>query len=126
MCVMGVLVESQRVRRGHRFYPEAWQWAGIPGLLGQDGLGDRAIVFLHYFVAGCDWWVSEVDAATGEAFGWADLGCGEFGYICLPELEAVTVGGLVVERDLDWAPVPLWQALGRAQPHSRPMVSQPS
>ena len=73
----------------------------------QDGKGDQAIVYLHYFVGGCDWWITEKDIGfaddahgTGQiqAFGLVDLGYGpELGYISLPEVFSVGA-----ELDLHW------------------------
>jgi hypothetical protein len=57
----------------------------------------------HYFVGGCDWYVAELDPETGDAFGYADLGHGEWGYFNLVEMErTVASGWLVVERELDF------------------------
>lgn len=103
--------ESQRVRRGHAFYPTAQEVAGIPRMYAtEDVRAADKILHLHYFVGGCDWWFAEYDPATGEGFGYACLGDpqnAEWGYTDLAELEAVSVhGGLaVVERDLHWTPV---------------------
>ena len=33
----------------------------MPATYGQDGLGEAAVVHLHYFMAGMDWWVTEKD-----------------------------------------------------------------
>lgn len=65
----------------------------------QDGLGDDAIVALHYFKHSADFWITEKDmgdAITGDtrqiqAFGIANLegtgiGEGELGYISIEEL----------------------------------------
>lgn len=64
---------------------------------------------VHYFAGGCDWWLVEYDPAEGLAYGYACLGDpagAEWGYIHLPELEAVCDrdGLVVVERDLTWTP----------------------
>lgn len=65
-----------------------------------------ALVMLHYFVGGCDWWITELDSdpdGTGQhqAFGYADLGHGpELGYISIVELVATRT----VELDLHWVP----------------------
>lgn len=116
--------ETQRARRGHGFYPPAMSvdpWTGravpMPALYATERQpAAQKVLHVHYFVGGCDWWVAEYDPATGTAFGYACLGdpdLAEWGYVDLPELEALTVhGGLVVvERDLHWRPVPA----GRAQ-----------
>lgn len=74
----------------------------MPKTYEQDGLGDQAVVHLHYFKGGCDWYVTEKDmeADQVQAFGYADLGYGgELGYISLME---ITLAG--VELDLYWTP----------------------
>src|ERR1035437_4871530 len=47
------------------FYDKAVQLSKIittmPKVPEQDGKGDKAIVHLHYFKAGCDWWITEKD-----------------------------------------------------------------
>lgn len=101
--------ETQRRRRGHDFYPPAG--SQIPGMYAQDGLPDEDhVVYVHYFAASGDWWITELDPDTGEAFGYVKMAANpegaEWGYVYLPELETVNVlGGLViVERDLHWEP----------------------
>jgi len=71
----------------------------------QDGKGKDAIVHLHYFRGGMDWYITEKDMENEQhqAFGWADLGHGgEFGYISIEELKANNI-----EMDLFWEPKPL-------------------
>jgi len=69
----------------------------------QDGKGDDAIVYLHYFLGGADWFITEkdIEAEQSQAFGLADLfnDGGELGYISIVEL--VQNG---VELDLFWTP----------------------
>jgi hypothetical protein len=69
----------------------------------QDGKGDDAIVYLHYFLGGADWFITEKDMEDEQyqAFGLADLfnDGGELGYISIVEL--VQNG---VELDLFWTP----------------------
>lgn len=84
----------------------------MPQTYAQDGLGDEALVSLHYFIGGCDWWITEKDAGSAEdspadfqsqAFGVADIGYGpELGYISLPEI--LRSGA---ELDLHFTPRPL-------------------
>lgn len=55
-----------------------------------DGQGDQAVVHLHYFTGGADWYITERDCETEQlqAFGLADLygDGGELGYISVVEL----------------------------------------
>ena len=79
----------------------------MPQTYEQDGLGDQAIVSLHYFSGGCDWYITERDSdPDGEgqiqAFGYANLGDdqnAELGYISIVELI-----GAGVELDLYFTP----------------------
>jgi len=76
----------------------------MPETYEQDGKGDDAIVYLHYFNGGQDWYITERDMelnCQAQAFGFADLGSGsgEIGYISIEELK--TNG---VEIDLHWTP----------------------
>ena len=68
-----------------------------------DGQGDAAVAYLHYFLGGCDWYITEKDMEEGEqlqAFGLANLGYGaELGYISISE---ITKAG--AELDLHWTP----------------------
>lgn len=45
----------------------------IPSLYKQDGKGNNAVAYLHYFVGGIDWWVTEYDRSTGKMFGLSNL-----------------------------------------------------
>ena len=66
---------------------------------------EEKIIHLHFFIAGCDWYVAEYD---GEDlfFGFAiinnDLGCAEWGYVSFEELRDLAVGFVQVDRDLYW------------------------
>lgn len=74
----------------------------MPGVRGQEGKGDDAIVHLHYFTGGCDWHITEKDgsAEQHQAFGMANIGFGgEVGYISIQELIENRV-----ELDLYWTP----------------------
>jgi hypothetical protein len=85
---------AERVRNMHKTYE-------------QDGKGDEAIVHLHYFHPnGFDWYITEKDMGDGtedttqyQAFGYADMGFPELGYISIAELAANNV-----ELDLYWTP----------------------
>ncbi len=80
----------------------------MPRTYETDGQGDKAIVYLHYFTAGCDWWIIErdVEKEQFQAFGFAclngDTDNAELGYISLKE---ITDCG--AELDLYFEPRPL-------------------
>lgn len=86
----------------------------MPVTYEQDGLGDDAIVHLHYFAGGANWYITEKDMSgdgTLQAFGWAELfpGEGEFGYISIADL----VRSPRVELDLHWTPRTLRECKGQ-------------
>jgi len=68
----------------------------------QDGKGDDAVVYLHYFRGGMDWFITEKDMEDEQhqAFGMADIGYGgSLGYISLVELMENNI-----ELDFHWTP----------------------
>ena len=75
----------------------------MPKIYDQDGKGDNAVAYLHYFKGNMDWYITEKDIQPEQlqAFGLADLGNGEpeIGYISITEL--VDHG---VELDLHFIP----------------------
>lgn len=74
----------------------------MPKTYETDGQGDKAVVVLHYFLGGCDWYITEKDMEDEQlqAFGLADLGYGgELGYISIDEITR-----LGAELDLHWTP----------------------
>lgn len=84
----------------------------MPKIYEQNGKGEDAIVSLHYFKRGADWWITEKDSGdSGEdmlaeqhqAFGMVDLGLFEnglsLGYISIVELMENHV-----EIDYHWTP----------------------
>ena len=84
----------------------------MPKVYEQDGKGDEAVAYLHYFTGGMDWYITERDTIEiqDQAFGLADLGCGaELGYISIVEL--IQNG---VELDLHWEPKTLGAIKGGA------------
>ncbi len=69
----------------------------------QEGKGEKAEIHLHYFVGGCDWFVTEIDTSAEteqlQAYGLVNLGHGlEYGYISIADL--LKING--VEIDLYW------------------------
>jgi hypothetical protein len=79
----------------------------MPKTYEQDGKGDQAIAYLHYFIGGANWYITEKDMEDGvsQAFGLANLsgdatGIGaELGYISITELRQVNA-----ELDLYFEP----------------------
>lgn len=80
----------------------------MPKTYEQDGKGDEAIVHLHYFLGGSDWYITEKDMNGGieQAFGYAILNgddeCAELGYISIQEITAYGA-----ELDLHFTPCTL-------------------
>lgn len=88
----------------------------IPALYAQEGAEDP-VVYLHLFscISGWDWYITEYDPATGEAFGLVKGFEIEWGYVYIPELEGVNraKGFNVVERDERFSPAPASLIEGR-------------
>lgn len=88
----------------------------IPALYAQEGAEDP-VVYLHLFscISGWDWYITEYDPATGEAFGLVKGFETEWGYVYIPELEGVNraKGFNVVERDERFSPAPASLIEGR-------------
>lgn len=84
----------------------------MPKTYGQDGMGDKAIAYMHYFKGSGDWHITEKDMEDEQlqAFGLADLGYGgELGYISIREL--IDAG---VELDLNWTPKTIGEIKGKS------------
>ena len=80
----------------------------MPKTYEQDGKGEDAIVYLHYFIGSSDWWIYEKDkeAEQHQAFGLVRLNSydPELGYISIVELLENNV-----ELDLHWTPKTIGQ-----------------
>lgn len=94
--------------------------ATLPALYAQDGKGMEAIVHVKFFnpCGAATWYITEGSEEDGDwrFFGLCDLfgDGGELGYVMLSELQSVRLmGGLKIERDLYWTPVPLSQVKGK-------------
>lgn len=78
--------------------------SSMPVTYQQDGKGDEAVVYLHYFYGNSDWYITEKDVEGGvqQAFGYAvlngDMDCAELGYISISELVGLVNAN--VELDL--------------------------
>jgi len=71
----------------------------MPKTYAQDGKGENAIVYLHYFLGDFDWFIIERDVEPEQlqAFGFACLYFDELGFISITEI--IQNGG---ELDLNW------------------------
>ena len=96
----------------------------IPLTYQSDREGYEAAVWLHYFIGGCDWYITELDAAAidghhAQAFGIADIGHGpELGYISIPEILAAGA-----ELDLHWTPTTVGTVMKRSNAFRGPIPS---
>ena len=87
--------------------PTASQLHEIPRLYENEDLplGDKPI-YLHFFIGGCDWYVTEYDGRD-LFFGYAilnnDFDNAEWGYFSFTELKSIRVGfGIEIDCDLHW------------------------
>lgn len=84
----------------------------MPATYGQDGADDPT-AYLRYFLGSATWLITEKDreAEQHQAFGWADLGDPELGYISL-----VSVLAHGAELDLHFEPCALSVATATTNP----------
>ena len=71
--------------------------------------------------------LTEYDPETKTGFGWCEAvpGGGELGYIDVNELEEIEIRGLKIERDEQFRPRPLSQAIAEFQDRPTTQVQQP-
>jgi hypothetical protein len=114
---MKVIADALNAEEGDWWAEKLAEYAGriqaMPKTYGQDGKGDDAMVYLHYFKGGSDWYITEKDMGSEQmqAFGYTilngDKQNAETGYINIDEL---TRAG--VELDLHWTPKTLREVKG--------------
>lgn len=85
-----------------------------PTLYATDGQDKEAIAYAHFFschegLAGWDWYMTEYNPDTKEAFGLVKGFCSELGYFSIAEFEAMNKkhGFEVIERDTCFKPCKL-------------------
>lgn len=68
---------------------------------------DEKLIQMHFFLGGCDWYVTEYNPTDRLFFGYSILNDpvnAEWGYISYDELRSVRVHGFEVDRELHWEP----------------------
>jgi len=93
----------------------------LKGYRSQDGLGDQAMVYAHYFYGQTDYFITETDfdpeAGYENLFGFAILnGDTQFAELGAVGLEELTESRRI-ELDFYWTPVTLAEAKARAYPN---------
>lgn len=108
-CILDGLQGEERRHFADLLRTYAQRIATMPKTYEQDGQGDEAIVYLHYFRGGADWYIIEKDSdpdqsGQHQAFGLADPfgDGGELGYISIAELRQIGA-----ELDLHFEPCTL-------------------
>lgn len=64
------------------------------------------LIYEHFFIGGCDWYMAEYSPQERIFFGYAilnnDFQNAEWGYTSFDELRGVRVRGVEIDRDLHW------------------------
>jgi len=88
--------------------PDQKRLDAIPKLYSTEDIPFKdTLIYLHFFIFGCDWYVAEFDGID-TLFGYAvingDLELAEWGYFSFAELRNINIGGFEVdcESDLFW------------------------
>lgn len=86
-----------------------------PELYGTDGQGREAVATAHFFspIDGWQWYLTEYDPETGEAFGLVKGFADELGYFSIRELERMNelFGAGTVELDAGFEPCKLSEVM---------------
>lgn len=121
------MADLSRTGEERVFFQEKWIEFGnrvesMPETWEQDGKGDDAVVYLHYFRGGSGWYITEKDADGGveQAFGYTvlhgDTENAELGYISIAELTECGV-----ELDLHFEPRALREVKAEIESRARPL-----
>ena len=90
--------------------PSAEELSRLPKLYETERIPAKdKIIHMHFFIGGCDWYAAEFDGED-TFFCFAvlhnDLDNAEWGYASLSEMEAISINGVEIDRDVHWQPVP--------------------
>lgn len=93
----------------------------VPDLYGQDGKGKEAVAYLHYFLGGSDWYITEYNEEEYTAYGFVvlnqDWQMAEFGYISMQELtKSMPLNRPSIELDFYWEPATINEIIDKNEP----------
>ncbi len=62
------------------------------------------LVYLHFFIGGCDWYITEFDGED-RFFGYAILNCdyemAEWGHVSFSELKSISIGQIEIDCEFE-------------------------
>lgn len=83
------------------------QLAKLPKLYASENTPwEETAIHMHFFLAGCDWFMAEFGSEERIFFGYAilnqDLDNSEWGYTAFDEMRDLRIGPLEIDRDRHW------------------------
>ena len=89
--------------------PSAEELSKVPKFYSTEGVPlKEKIIYMHFFIGGCDWYAAEYEPESQTFFGFAilnnDYDNAEWGYFSLEELCSLKVDFVEVDRDLHFTP----------------------
>ena len=89
--------------------PTSEELSKIPALYSAEHIPlKEKVIYMHFFLGGCDWYASEYEPKDLLFFGFAilnnDLEMAEWGYFSLEELSSLKVQFLEVDKDMHFTP----------------------
>ncbi len=89
--------------------PNEKELENVPAFYSTEGIpAKEKIIYMHFFIGGCDWYVCEYEPESQLFFGFVvlnnDYEMAEWGYFSLKELYGLNVGFMEIDRDLHFPP----------------------
>ena len=83
--------------------------AELPKLYETESVPEKdKLIYMHFFLGGCDWYAAEYGPTDRIFFGYAilnnDLQNAEWGYTSFDELRSINVRGFEIDRESNWQP----------------------